>query len=121
VEHLYILKGESQSPWPDDIERSQWLEILRPLTAVKGLYICEDFVPCIASALQEIVWERVMEVLPALRVLFLETPPLESGFVREAIGRFVSARRLAGHYIVVSHWGSEDVWRDELWRDEFDD
>ena len=101
LEHLYILGYRSD--WQDDIENSQWLEVLHPFTVVKDFYISSTLIPLIAPALQELVGERVMEVLPALQTLFLEEP-LPSGPVEESIEQFVAARQLAGHPIVVSRW-----------------
>jgi hypothetical protein len=104
VEHLYILENRfSHLRWQDNIESSQWLELLRPFTAVKGLYISREFAPRIAPALQELVGERETEVLPALQTLFLEET-IPSGHIQETIGRFVAARQLASHPVVVSHW-----------------
>jgi hypothetical protein len=103
VEHLYIQSGVSQWRWQGDIESSQWLELLRPFTAVKALYISSEFVPHVVPTLQELVGERLTEVLPALQTLFLKEP-LPSGPVQEIIGQFVAARQLAGHPITVSRW-----------------
>jgi hypothetical protein len=103
VEHLYIQSGVSQRRWQGDIESSQWLELLRPFTAVKALYISSEFVPHVVPTLQELVGERLTEVLPALQTLFLKEP-LPSGPVQEIIGQFVAARQLAGHPITVSRW-----------------
>jgi hypothetical protein len=104
-----ILEPEDRSSpprWQDDIESSQWLELLHPFTAVKALYISQEFAPRIALALQELVGERVTEVLLALRTLLLEEMfPL--GPVQEYIGKFVAARQLAGYPIDVSHWERE--------------
>ena len=118
MEHLYIIEG---APWAErlegEIEKSpvQWLELLRPYTAVKSLYTSRQFKSHIALALQELVGERVTEVLPVLQTLFLEKGlPLET--IQEAIGQFVAARQLAGHPIAVSHWTcTKDVY------DETDD
>jgi hypothetical protein len=109
VEHLYILEYRfSGLQWQDNIESSQWLELFHPFTAVKALYISREFTPRVAPALQELVEERVTEVLPALQTLFLDgTPP--SGPAQEAIGRFVAARQLAGHPIAVSLWECEKL------------
>ena len=109
VEHLYILKhrsSQSRLRWQDDIESSQWLELLHPFTAAKGLYISQEFAPRIAPALRELVGERATEVLPALQSLFLEET-LPSEPVQETIGQFVSARQLASHPIAVSRWERE--------------
>ena len=104
VEHLYIYRPRNlPSQWQDDIENGQWLEILDPFTAVTDLYVCKEFAQCITPALQELVEERVMDVLPALESLFLEElqPP---GPVQEAIGQFVAARRVLGHPVAVIDW-----------------
>ena len=101
VETLHILEGEYMPLfWPGDVGSSQWLELLHPFTAVKGLYIFSELVPCIARILQELVGERITEVLPVLHTLFLEKP-LPSGPVQDAIRQFSNARRLAGNTMVV--------------------
>jgi hypothetical protein len=101
LEHLYILDYDSD--WQDDIENSQWLELLHPFTVVKDFYISSTFIPRIAPALQELVGERVIEVLPALDTLFLGEP-LPSESVLESIWKFVAARELAGHPLSVFRW-----------------
>jgi hypothetical protein len=89
--------------WNDSIESNLWLELLHPFTAVKNLYLSEDFASLIAPALQELVRGRMTAVLPALQNIFLEE--LESsGSVREGIGQFVAARQSAGHPIAISLW-----------------
>ena len=110
VERLFIkaVRGFWHGPlnWQDDIENSQWLELFQPFAAVKVLYVSSEFTPRITPALNELVGERVTEVLPALQTLFLEESPL-SRPVQEAIGRFVVARQLAGHPLAVSRWVRE--------------
>ena len=114
VEHLYILKGLMLRVLQHDtFEWSRWLDFFYPFTAVKSLYISQEFAPCIAPALQELVGEGLMEVLPALQTIFFEETLL-SGPVEEAIGKFVAARQLAGHPIAVSRWeGIKNVLDDE--------
>jgi hypothetical protein len=105
VEHLYIQGDFPQYYWQDGIESSHWLDLLRPYTAVKDLYLSQKLVPHIAPVLQQLVGERVTEVLPALQALFLDSEePLPSGPVLEGIEQFVAARQLAGHPIAVSCW-----------------
>ena len=79
---------------------------------MKNLYLSWELTPSIAPALQELVGERVLEVLPALQSLFLEELH-PSGPVHEAIGKFVAARQLAGHPIIVSNWDREDEQSDD--------
>jgi hypothetical protein len=101
VEHLYITWDELWH-WQDLIENRQWLELLHPFNAVKSLYICQEAVPHILPALQELVGERVTEVLPALQTLFFRGTP--SRIVQERIGQFVAARQLSSHPIAISCW-----------------
>jgi hypothetical protein len=106
VERLYIQEPEwesSQEYWRNSFGGSQWLELLRPFTAVKELYISHEFVPRIMPALQELVGDRVIEVLPVLRSLFLEEK-VPSGSVQDSIGQFIAARQLSSHPITVSRW-----------------
>ena len=105
VERLSIFEYDNilQVRWQDDIESSQWLELLHPFTGVKDLYISQGLTPRLAPALKELVGERVTEVLPALQTLFIEgrLPP---GPVQEAIEQFVAARHLAGLPVAISLW-----------------
>jgi hypothetical protein len=104
VEHLYVHKPQHmRQNWQGDVEITQWLELFHPFTAVKNLYLSEDFASRIASSLQELAGDRIAEVLPALRNIFLEGLQ-PSGRVHEGIGEFVAARQLSGHPIAVSRW-----------------
>ena len=109
VERLYILDAEFlRRRWQNDInaeESNQWLELLRPFTAVKDLFLYREFVPYFAATLQALGAESVAELLPALQWLFLENPWL-SGSVQESIKQFVASRRLSGDPIVVSLWST---------------
>jgi F-box-like len=107
VGHLYISAPRKlPSKWQDVTENVQWLEFFHPFIGVKSLYVCDEYAQCIAPALQEIVGERVTDVLPALESLFMEDLP-PSGprqAAQEAIGQFVAARQLSGHPVAVSDW-----------------
>ena len=111
VERLHISRDEEydEPRWQDDIEDSQWLEVLQPFTALKDLHVSQEFLPRIAPAFQGLAGERVTEILPALQSLCLqELHP--SGPVREAFEKFVTARQLAGHPIALSdEWSEEDA------------
>jgi hypothetical protein len=102
VERLFIRERRySKLEWQDDIENSQWLELLHPFMAAKHLYLSKEFVPRIAPSLQELVGGRTTEVLPALQSLFLGEPHT-SGPFEEAIGKFVAARQLSNHPVAIS-------------------
>jgi len=109
VERLYIC--DNYASWEGDIrvEENHWLELLRPFTSVKSLYLSRVIVPRIAPAFQELIGERVAEALPALQTLFIEDLNL-SGPVQEAIELFVSGRQFSSHPVAVSHW--ERQWSD---------
>ena len=104
TENLFIYERyNSQLDWKDGIENIEWLELLLPFSAVKKLYLSEQFAPRIAPALQEIAGGGTTEVLPALQNLFLEGfRPSEP--VHEGIERFISARQLANSPVAISVW-----------------
>jgi hypothetical protein len=104
VEHLYIIEYRRSPPdWQGDIENGQWLEVLSPFTAVKNLYISHEFAPRIMPALQELVGERVTEVLPALQTLSLPESQ-QSEPTQKIIDQFIAVRQLTSHPIAVSRW-----------------
>ena len=86
--------------WEDDMENTQWLELLQPFAFVEDLVLCDKTAGLVAPALQELIGEGVTDVLPALQNLFIEGPQ-PSGQINEAIGKFVGARRHPGHPITV--------------------
>ncbi|KAI9456588.1 hypothetical protein F5148DRAFT_1369711 [Russula earlei] len=91
-----------QSQWRDDMETTQWLELLDPFTAVKDLHLSGEVGRRVCQALEEHAEERVTEVLPALRNIFLGgLQPLES--LPKFIQRFVAVRQLSDHPVVVYH------------------
>jgi len=100
--HAYIYYGPALVPGQDDIENTQWLDVLRPFINVKDLQLSEKVVPCVAPALQELTGERVKEVLPALQNLFLDDFKA-SRSVEEGIRQFVAARQFSGHPVAIHH------------------
>ncbi len=108
TENLYIHEPEhlfSPLDWKDDIENPEWLDLLRPFTAVKGLYLSKKFAPHIARALQEPTGGRTIDVLPTVQNLFLEGfQPSESDQEIEGIRQFISARQLTNRYVTISVW-----------------
>ena len=95
-----------QPDWKDDIENGLWLGLLHPFTAVKNLYLSEQYALRIRPALQELVGGRTTEVLPALQNIFLKG--LEpSGPVQEGIGQSVASRQVTSRPIAVSRWDED--------------
>src|SRR5258708_10558205 len=109
LEDLYIVHPYSQLVWKNDaIEDTLWLELLLPFTAVKNLYLAEEFAPGIAAALQELVGARITEILPSLQNIFMRRLEPRGPF-QERIGQFVAARRLSGHPVAIPIWNKEEV------------
>ena len=108
VEHLYIkTREEWRLDWElldDETENDQWLELLRPFTSVKCLYITGGFEHLIARAMEELIGERVTEVLPALQTVCLHSDVYDEERFEKAFGPFVATRQLSGHPIAVSLW-----------------
>jgi len=87
----------------NDIEQNQWLELLYPFTTVKNLYLDDAVGPRVSTALQGLVGERAIQVLPALQNLAMKELQ-ESGSTWEALQPFVAARRRFGYPIAVHRW-----------------
>ena len=104
LEDLYISEHPYRQPvWEDNIDSALWLELLRPFTTVKDLFLSEKISLHVVPALQELVGGRTIEVLPALQNVFIEGLQ-PSGPVEEGVGKFVAARQVISHSIAVSRW-----------------
>jgi hypothetical protein len=89
--------------WTDDMERSQWLEVLHPFVAVKDLVLLLQFrvASQVATALRELTGNTTTEVLPALRQVFIYH--FDIGPFQEVLAPFITARQLSGHSVSVHH------------------
>ncbi|KAI9458709.1 hypothetical protein F5148DRAFT_317610 [Russula earlei] len=102
---LDITDGAPQSHWKDDMEITQWLELLAPFTAVKDLRLSHQAARHICQALEELAEEeRVTEVLPALHNIFLSDLQLSESVPIYMEG-FVARRTLSDHPVAVRRWG----------------
>jgi hypothetical protein len=90
--------------WEENTGNEPWLHLVRCFHATKYMYLSQGLALRVAPALQELTGERVTEVLPVLRNIFVQR--LDSlGPVEEAIGQFLAARRpLSGHPIDIQCW-----------------
>ena len=108
LEDLYIHEDLYSRPdWKDDIENGLWLQLLHPFTAVKNLYLSEQFALRIGPALQELAEGRTTGVLPALQNIFLKGAE-SSGPVQEGIRQFVASRQVTSRPIAVSRWDNSE-------------
>ena len=102
LEDLYFYE-DPHPDWKDNIDNGLWLQLLRPFSAVKNLYLSDKVASRIVPALRELVEGRATEVLPTLQHIF--SGGLESsGPVLEGMKLFFAARQVAGHPIAVSRW-----------------
>jgi hypothetical protein len=116
IEDLYIERQYWQPVWKNDtIENTLWLQLLLPFTTVKNLYLSKEFAPGIAGALQELIGDRITEMLPSLQNILVDGLRDErSEPLRENIGQFVTARQLSDHPIAISDWDKDIIimeWR----------
>ena len=100
-----LFRSKASHPnWKDNIDNELWVELLRPFSTVKNLYLPKNVASRVGPALQELVEAEVLPtVLPALQNIF-ERGLESSGPVQEGIGQFVAARQVVGHLIAVSSW-----------------
>ena len=93
VEHLSIDENDLQveAGWKDSLDDTDWLELLRPFTAVTKLHGSKQLAGHIALALDDISGEVTVEILPALSLLSLEDQPVQSA------EKFLTVRQLSGH------------------------
>jgi hypothetical protein len=111
LQHLEI--HETRERWEEDVERTQWLDLLHLFPYVKHLVLNDRLAGLVAPALQGLTGERVTGMLPALQYISLKgSKPSE--LTRKAIAQFVAARQLSGHHITVEH-GMWNVVTDEIY------
>ena len=102
VERLDICETPSMElAGENEIGSSQWLELFRPFSAVRTLYVSERLEPLVAAALRELTGERTMEVLPALENVSLDELLWSPGSARDVMEPFIAARQLSDHPVVV--------------------
>ncbi len=74
---------------------TEWPPLLHIFTAVRMLYVPKAFSGHIALALEDVTWKTVVEVLPALELLYVEDQSMSS------IEQFVAVRRDSGRPVTV--------------------
>jgi hypothetical protein len=96
VERLEIC--EDRYKWQDDIDQTQWLDVLRPFVAVETLCLSKELGPLVLPALSE---EGATDVLPALRNISLEE---SSTSVPDVVTPFVAAREVSDNPVGFQAW-----------------
>ena len=103
LEHLGIYNSipfPSRWQYASEVKNTQLMELLRPFPTVKDLVLNDLAGLSVASALQELVEERVTGILPVLQNIFLKGSP-SSGPVPKGIAKFIAARELSGRPVIV--------------------
>jgi len=103
LECLNIYEQPHSRPhWQDDMENTQWTDLLQPFTAVKELYLSDSIAQRVAPALKELPMERATGVMPVLRNVFLVMMEFVPSWpTEEAIEQSVIARQLFGCPVTV--------------------
>jgi hypothetical protein len=104
LERLYMsVEYAPPGHWHDDMENTQWQELLQSFAAVKDLYLSEELGLRVAQALRDLVGEKETELLPALQNIFVQGRQL-SVAVQETIKPFIDTRQVSGALVAVHHW-----------------
>lgn len=95
--------------WVTQTGNDQCVEFLRFFPAVENLYLSKSIARSVAPVLQKLgageSATTARDVLPVLQTVSVEGIGLsESEPVREAIGKFVAARKLSNHPVAVHRW-----------------
>ena len=92
VTYLSVVTEDRQLEGTGEVE---WLHTFHPFSAVQTLHVSPEIAGHVALTLEDIPAERVAEVLPSLRIIYLESHPTSS------LEKFVAARRLSDRPVIV--------------------
>lgn len=104
LENLLIGTHIPLHPGQEDIEPSQWLELLYTFTTVKNLYLDNEVGPRVATALQGLTGDSTNQVLPALQNIAINLELQDLGSTLEALESFAAARERFGCPIAICRW-----------------
>ena len=90
VHHLHIFERRLPPRWQGEMDDIEWLAVFRQFIVLETLRVSYQQTEHVVHALNNVTVEMVPEILPALRLLFLEGEP--AGRVE----KFITARQLAG-------------------------
>jgi len=84
------------SEWRNDVDRTQWRDLLRSFSNVKTLRVADGLVTQLSLSLQLEDGESPVELLPELKELSYSSSPDADAFTA-----FIDARRIAGRPVTV--------------------
>ena len=77
------------------MDNIEWLQLLRPFSSVRTLFVSRDFAGHVSCSLDNITAVMATEVLPALKMLCLE------GETPSSDHKFIAARSESGRPVLV--------------------
>jgi hypothetical protein len=105
VEKLTLnhVEHNRSSEWHNEVDRTQWRELLRPFSNVKVLHLQNELVLEFSRSLHMEGDEMPLELLPSLEELSHSGPDVDGAF-----NRFIDERQTAGHPVrlVSRQWRS---------------
>ena len=106
LQRLNIHENQYSLPhWQDEMENTQWLDLLQPFAAVKKLHLSNAIAQLVAPTLNKLPTETVTGLMPLLQSVFVmgrgPSQPVASDELEE-IEQFVVARELFSHPKVVA-------------------
>ncbi|KAH9979270.1 hypothetical protein BGW80DRAFT_1454947 [Lactifluus volemus] len=96
-----------QLEWLNNVDRSQWHELLRPFTNVKTIHVKDGLISKIFRSLQSDDGEPPLELLPNLE----EIGYSGGSDARDAFTRFLNERQVLGYPVSLRVWAVLDANR----------
>ena len=91
----FVIGYNSISPEPEGMDNIEWLQLLRPFSSVRTLFVSREFAGHVSRSLDNITAVMATEVLPALKMLCLEGEPPSSDH------KFIAARSESGRPVLI--------------------
>jgi len=95
---LECWRADVSSEWRNEADRTQWRDLLRPLSNLKTLQMCPWLVDQLSHSLQSDDGESPVELLPELKEITHSSLPLPD---TATFTGFIDARRIAGRPVTV--------------------
>jgi hypothetical protein len=92
------------SDWHNQVDRSQWRELLRPFSSVKTIRVEKAFIPVLLRSLCSESGEMPLELLPNLTEFRYNRGITSSASVDSALLRFVNERKAAARPVYLVPW-----------------
>jgi hypothetical protein len=92
------IEHSRSSEWHNEVDRTQWRQLLRPFSNLKTLHVQNELVGKLARSLQADDGESPLEILPNLK----EVRYSGEDDTRDAFTQFINERRAAGYPVNLS-------------------